>query len=285
MADTGLFIVGGSGGARTREGRPRRIPMMKKHLLILAVALLAVTVGASQTVAAPGAVAAKKCKKKKHKKCKKKKAGPQGPQGPPGVAGVNGTDGSPGTAATTHGTLTISDFVTTAGGPLFLHNPSNGSVSQTPDGIEFGPYANGGLAGGSVEFTGLNGQPLSAVQSLVYFMRYTADNDTGGGGAPYLRIFLEDDGHDLIFSPNSQTPNPDTAQGPFHTWVGTSGTWRYDDDPGGTNPELSFAAQKAAHGTEVISGIYITVGNSAGTNLSGLLREWQINATTYSFGL
>ena len=253
---------------------------MKKLLLILTVALLAFAVGASQTVAAPAAVAAKKCKKKKNKKCKKKKAGSQGPQG---VAGVNGTDGSPGTPATTHGTLTISDFVTTAGGPLFLHNPSNGSVSQTPDGIEFGPYANGGLAGGSVEFTGLNGQPLSAVQTLVYFMRYTADNETGGGGAPYLRIFLEDDGHDAIFSPNTQTPNPDIGPGPFHTWVATSGTWRYDDDPGGTNPELSFATQKAAHGTEVISGIYISVGNSAGTNLSALLREWQINETTYSF--
>jgi hypothetical protein len=253
---------------------------MKKYLLILAVALLALTVGASQTVAAPTAVAAKKCKKKKKKKCKKKKqAGPQGPQGP---AGVNG---APGTPATTHGTLTISDFVTTAGGPLFLHNPSNGSVSQTPDGIEFGPYANGGTAGGSVEFTGLNGQPLSVVRSLVYFMRYTAATDPGGGGAPYLRIFLGNDVHDLIFSPNTQTPSPDIGPGPFHTWVGTSGTWRYDDDPGGTNPELSFAAQKAAHGTEVISGIYISVGNSAGTNLSALLREWQINATTYSFGL
>ena len=257
---------------------------MKKHLLILAVALLALTVGASQTVAAPTAVAAKKCKKKKKKKCKKKKqqAGPQGPQGPQGVPGVNG---APGTPATTHGTLAqVASFTTVAGGPLFIHNASNTTVSQTADGIAFGPYANGGAAGGSVEFTGLNGQPLSAVQSLVYFMRYTAATDPGGGAAPYLRIFLEDDGHDLIFSPNTQTPSPDIGPGPFHTWVATSGTWRYDDDPGGTNPELSFADQQVVHGTEVISGIYISVGQSAGLNLSALLREWQINATNYSFG-
>ena len=71
---------------------------MKKHLLILAVALLALTVRAraSQTVAAPTAVAAKKCKKKKahsakKKNCKKKKqAGPQGPQGPQGPPGPPG---------------------------------------------------------------------------------------------------------------------------------------------------------------------------------------------------
>ena len=65
-----------------------------------------------------------------------------------------------------------------------------------------------------MEYTGLNGQPLSAVQSLVYFMRYTAATDPGGGAAPYLRIFLGGDAHDLIFSPE----HPDTK--PRH-WSGT----------------------------------------------------------------
>src|SRR5262245_43766214 len=131
---------------------------MKKYLLILAVALLALTVGASQTVAAPAAVAAKKCKKKKHKKCKKtkKKKGAQGVQGQPGMNGTNGTNGAPGTPAAVKATLAqVADFTTDAGGPLFIHNASNASVAQNADGIAFGPYADGGLAGGSVEYTGL----------------------------------------------------------------------------------------------------------------------------------
>ena len=179
-------------------------------------------------------------------------------------------------------------FTTAAGGPLFIHNASNTTVKQTADGIEFGPYADGGLAGGSIEYTGLNGQPLSAIQSLVYFMRYTASNDTGGVGVPYLRIFLNGDANDAIFSPNTQPPNPDIAQGPFHTWVATSGVWRYDDD-GGSGGEYGlngapFSTVKADHGTDVISGIYISTGFSAGTNLAALLRNWQINSTEFAFG-
>jgi hypothetical protein len=263
---------------------------MKKYLLILAVALLGLTVGASQTVAAPASAAAKKCKKKKHKKCKKKK-GAQGVQGQPGANGTNGTNGAPGTPAAVKATLAqVPDFTTDAGGPLFIHDASNTTVAQNADGVAFGPYADGGLAGGSVEYTGLNGQPLSAVQSLAYLMRYTADNDTGGVGVPYLRIFLEDDTHDAIFSPNTQPPNPDVSQGPFHTWVATSGVWRYDDDGGSGGPGTygvngaPFSTLQDDHGTETISGIYISVGDSAGTNLAALLREWQINETTYSFG-
>jgi hypothetical protein len=259
-----------------------------RRLLYLAVAVLSITVASSAIATANSGPTAhsSKAKAAKKKKKKKKQQGRQGIQGQQGTNGTNGTSGSPGTPATTHGTLTnVPDFTTSSGGPLFIHNAPNTTVKQTPDGIEFGPYADGGTAGGSIEYTGLNGQPLSAIQSLVYFMRYVASNDTAGIGSPYLRVFLGNDVHDLIFSPNSQTPNPDTAQGPFHTWVATSGTWRYDDDPGGTNPDLSFAAQKTAHGSETISGIYISVGFSAGTNLDALLREWQINATNYSFGL
>ena len=86
----------------------------------------------------------------------------------------------------------------------------------------------------------MNGQPFSDVKHLAFEARYTADNDTGGIGAPYLRIFLEGDTHDAIFSPNTQSPDPDIAQGPFHTWVATAGSWRYDDD-GGTGPDSPFS--------------------------------------------
>jgi hypothetical protein len=257
---------------------------MRRYLIVLAVALLALSVGASQAVAAPSAVAAKKCKKKKgKKKCKKRKKKQTGTQGPQGT----GTAGTPGPPAFVKATLAqVPDFTTAAGGPLFIHNQDNTSVTQTADGIAFGPYADGGAAGGSIEYTGLNGQPLSAARSLVYLARYTSDGDTAGIGSPYLRIFLEGDDHDAIFSPNSQ-PDADVAEGPFHTWAATSGVWRYDDDAGaggeyGLNG-APFAEVVGDHGTETISGIYVSVGFSAGANLAALLREFEVNGTTYSF--
>jgi hypothetical protein len=164
---------------------------------------------------------------------------------------------------------------------------TNASVSLTPDGVEFGPYTDGGAAGGSLYFSGLNGQRLSAVRSLVYYIRYVAEGDTGGVGAPYLRVFLENDTHDAIFSPNTQPPDPDVEEGPFHEWVATSGVWRYDDDAGSGGPYglngAPFSTLIADHGTERISGIYITTGFSAGTNLAALLRWWEINGQRYAF--
>lgn len=167
------------------------------------------------------------------------------------------------------------------GGSFTATNPS---VAMTPDGVKFGPYADGGAAGGSIKFTGLDGASLSSLKSLVYYMRYTATNDTGGVGVPYLRVFLNGDNDDAIFSPNTQSPDPDIAEGPFHEWVATSGSWRYDDDAGNAGDE-SFAQLIADHGTDTISGIYISTGFTSGANLQALLRWMQINGTTYSFGI
>jgi hypothetical protein len=174
--------------------------------------------------------------------------------------------------------------------------PSNGfyatniSVSNTPDGVEFGPYADGAAAGGSICTDTLNGQHLhlSEVQHIAYEARYTADGDTGGVGVPYLRIFLEND-HDAIFSPNTQPPDSDVAEGPFHTWVATAGLWRYDDDAGaggeyGVNG-APFSTVVGDHGTDVITSVCITTGFTSGTNLSALLRSWELNAKDYAFGL
>jgi hypothetical protein len=160
---------------------------------------------------------------------------------------------------------------------------SNGTVANSPDGVEFGPYADGGAAGGSICTNSMNGQPFSDVEHLAFVARYTADNNTGGVGVPYLRVFLENNAHDAIFSPNTQSPDPDTAQGPFHTWVATAGSWRYDDD-GGSGPDSPFLTIRNAHADETISKICISLGNSNGTNLSALLRTWEINNKDYAFG-
>jgi len=159
---------------------------------------------------------------------------------------------------------------------------TNDTVSMTPDGVSFGPYADGGVGHGSLEFDGVNGMTLSDVKNLVYYIRYTSTGDTGGVGVPYLRVFLAGD-HDAIFSPNTQSPDPDIAEGPFHEWVATSGSWRYDDDAG-NGPDESFADLIAGHGSETITGIFVSTGFSSGQNLQALLRWMQINGTTYTFG-
>ena len=165
---------------------------------------------------------------------------------------------------------------------------TNATVKNTKDGVKFGPYADGGATGGSICTNNLDGQPLSDVKHLAYVARYTADNETGGVGVPYLRIFLKND-HDAIFSPNTQPPDPDIGEGPFHTWVATAGLWRYDDDGDAGTGEFGHGAPlgdvKQTHGSEKITDICITTGFSAGTNLSALLRSWEINSKDYAFGL
>jgi hypothetical protein len=160
---------------------------------------------------------------------------------------------------------------------------TNDTVKNSPDGVKFGPYADGGTEGGTICTNSMNGQPFSDVKHLAYEAQYTATNNTGGVGVPYLRIFLENDTADAIFSPNTQLPDPDFAQGPFHTWVATAGSWRYDDDTG-TGPDSPFKTIQNDHADETISGICISVGNSAGTNLSALLRTWEVNTKDYAFG-
>ena len=171
----------------------------------------------------------------------------------------------------------------TGGLPTKRFSASGSFVKNSPDGVKFGPYPDGGLDGGTICTNSMNGQPFSDVKHLAYEARYTATNNTGGVGVPYLRIFLENDTADAIFSPNTQLPDPDFAQGPFHTWVATAGSWRYNDDIG-TGPESPFKTIQNAHADETISGICISVGNSAGTNLSALLRTWEVNTKDYAFG-
>ncbi|HEY6770880.1 MAG TPA: hypothetical protein VI035_00355 [Solirubrobacterales bacterium] len=202
-----------------------------------------------------------------------------GVQGAPGAQGPQGPQGSPGTNASNN-----ESNVTSLGGAFAA---TNGSCDLTPDGFACGPYADGGAAGGSLFYSGLNGQPLSAVESLSFLARYTSEGDTGGVGAPYLRIFLEDDNHDAIFSPNSQPPDSDVDEGPFHTWVATSGLWRYDDDAGaggeyGLNG-APFETVVTDHGDEVISGIFISTGFTAGTSLSSLIRVFEVNGHEFEF--
>jgi hypothetical protein len=197
--------------------------------------------------------------------------GAKGDTGPAGPAGAKGDKGAPGSSSETRITSLPS------GG----FEATNSTVSVTNDGVKFGPYADGGTSGGSVCYDGLNGRTLSDVSTLIYRASYTTDDDNTVG-VPYLRIFLEADTHDVIYSPNTQ-PIPATAEGVEQEWVVNDGTVRYDDDAG-NNPDEDWLDVKAAHADEVISAVCITTGFSGGDNLSALLRSVDINGSRVVFG-
>jgi hypothetical protein len=157
---------------------------------------------------------------------------------------------------------------------------TNPSVASTNDGVHFGPYANGGATGGSLYYSGFNGRTLSDIGALSYTARYNTDNDTPIG-APYLRIFLNGDVDDVIFSPNTQ-PVPQTDENVDNAYNVVAGTVRYDDDSG-NNPDEPWATIQTAHASEVISGIYVSAGFSAGLNLSVLLTHLGVNADDFCF--
>jgi hypothetical protein len=202
----------------------------------------------------------------------KGQTGPAGPAGPVGPAGPSGS-----------GETVVSVLGSTQ--PWDATNPS---VTLTPDGVEFGPYGDAGATGGSVCWKGLNGQPVSAVKSISWSVRYRATAN-GPFAAPYMRLFLNDGtaapagDHNIIFSPNTQSPDPDLDEGEFNEYVMTQGSVRYDDDPG-NGPDSPWATIKAAHATDVVTyDICLTQGFSGGANADALLRWVEVNGKKFVF--
>ena len=160
--------------------------------------------------------------------------------------------------------------------------PSNPTISLTPDGARYGPYPDGQAAGGSVRHLALNGQPFAAITNLAFNINYTEDG-LHQEYSPYLRVFLQDPqgaAHDAIYTPGSQLY---TGQGcgPYQEFVASQGMWRYDSDDGtGGVPLAELQAQYADH---TITKLTITLGYTGGANLTGLLRWWEINSNYYLF--
>ena len=198
--------------------------------------------------------------------------GPQGQQGPQGAAGSKGDKGDKGDKAPTMLRLT-GDFAGT-----------NASVATSLDGVTFGPYSNGGNWGGSVVYHGVDGHTLGSLTQLSYTVDHSSANDSPIA-APYLRIFLDGDTHDVIFDATKcATTVP--AEDVFHTFEVTTGDVRYDDDScDGVPPDQQpWATVKSAHAGEVISGIYVSTGFTGGTDLTAILRELSVNGTPFVFG-
>jgi hypothetical protein len=161
---------------------------------------------------------------------------------------------------------------------------TNASVSTSLDGITFGPYSNGGAWGGSVVYHGADGLTLAGLTQLSYTVDHSSANDSPIA-APYLRIFLNGNTHDVIFDPTKcATTVPPEDQ--FNTFEVTTGDVRYDDDPcsGGPPDQQPWATVVAAHGSEVVSGIYVTTGFTGGADLTAILRSLSVNGHAFVFG-
>jgi hypothetical protein len=198
--------------------------------------------------------------------------GDRGPAGPKGDTGSQGPQGPAGKPATTLQRL-AGDFSAT-----------NASVATSLDGVQFGPYSNGGAWGGSVRYDGANGLKLDQIKQLSYNVMYSAA-DEAKIGAPYLRIFLNDGDHDVVFDATQcATTSPD--KNAFHNFEVVGKDVRYDDDScDGVAPDQQrWSDVVADHGSEVISGIYVTTGFSGGSDLTAVLRGLSVNGHQFTFG-
>lgn len=206
--------------------------------------------------------------------------GPQGPKGDTGPQGPAGPQGPPGTPAPLLQRLS-GDF-----------SGTNASVATTLDGVQFGPYSDGGAWGGSVRYDGADGLTLTQITQLSYKVMYSAA-DTAPIGEAYLRIFLNNDNHDVVFDATqcaTVVPNKNV----FQTFQVVGSNVRYDDDscdgagnhnyPGSPAGQQTWQSVIDHHGNESISGIYVTTGFTGGNDLTALLRSLSVNGHTFTFG-
>lgn len=198
--------------------------------------------------------------------------GNAGRQGPKGDAGQQGPQGPAGKDAPTLQRLT-DGFAGT-----------NASVATSLDGVQFGPYSDGGAWGGSVRYDGANGMKLNQITQLSYNAMYSAA-DEAKIGAPYLRIFLNNGNDDVIFDATKcATTVP--AKNVFNKFEVVGNDVRYDDDScdGVAPDQQAWSDVLAAHGSDVISGIYVSTGFTGGSNLTALLRGLSVNNHQFTFG-
>ena len=118
--------------------------------------------------------------------------GAQGPIGPQGVTGAKGNTGRKtaptGSELALRGRRASRRPGTHARTMLRLtghFSGSNASVATTLDGVQFGPYSNGGTAGGSVAFDGVNGLTLAEIDQLAYTVKHSSADDNSIT-SPYL---------------------------------------------------------------------------------------------------
>ena len=160
---------------------------------------------------------------------------------------------------------------------------TNATVATTLDGVQFGPYPDGATAAGSVRYAGANGLTLAQITQLSFTVMHSSA-DGNPIASPYLRIFLNNGNDDVIFDP-TQCDAVVPTERVFHTYEVTTSDVRYDDDgcTGAANQQ-PWSTVVAAHGTEVVSGIFVTTGGTGGDTLAAILRSLKVNGSDFVFG-
>jgi hypothetical protein len=200
-----------------------------------------------------------------------------GAPGAPGAQGATGPQGPKGDGQIN---------VLTAGNGITATNPS---VKFTTAGVVFGPYSDSGSQGGSVKVTNLpTGTTLADIADLTYTASYHHSGGSDNGDAPYLRVFLDNDGDgavddDVVFGPSTQkgacagsgggsSSTQCNSSDRLIKYDVTKGGVRYDDDPGST-PNLSWDELVNAHKTDKVLAIVVTTGFSLAGTQGALLNS------------
>ena len=203
-------------------------------------------------------------------------AGAQGPKGDRGPQGPQGQQGAPARAML----RLAGDFAGT-----------NASVATSLDGVQFGPYSDGGPWGGSVRYDGANGLTLSQLTQLSYKSMYSAGRQGPDRRGVPARLPRRRTRRRLFDPTQCATQVP--AVNVFNTFEMVGSHVRYDDDScdgAGINysdsPAGSRAGRRCLRTTAPRSSrrIYVTTGFSGGADLTAILRSISVNGDSFVFG-
>ena len=161
---------------------------------------------------------------------------------------------------------------------------TNATVATTLDGVQFGPYPDGATAAGSVRYAGANGLTLAQITQLSFTVMHSSA-DGNPIASPYLRIFLNNGNDDVIFDPTqcaTRSCRPSAYSTPTKSRRATFATTMTAAlAPANQQP---WSTVVAAHGTEVVSGIFVTTGGTGGDTLAAILRSLKVNGSDFVFG-
>ena len=171
---------------------------------------------------------------------------------------------------------------------------SNPSVKQVGEGVQFGPYADGGAAGGSLLYKGGNGLKLSEVGNFSFTFSYN-QRENWSGAVPYGRIWLDTNNNGVWDDPQSDDPDKaimfdpskggafgTLSQGIDHSFGTSDNSVRFDDDSG-IGGQRKWDDVVAAHGDEDVVMVGVTAGFTGSTNVSAMLKKLTFNGETFSF--
>ena len=167
---------------------------------------------------------------------------------------------------------------------------TNPSVKQVDEGVQFGPYANGGTAGGTLLYEGGNGLKLSEVGNFSFTFSYN-QRENWSGAVPYGRIWLDTNENGvwdrtvdeaIMFDPSKGGAFGTLSQGIDHSFGTSDNSVRFNDDSG-NGGQRTWDEVVAAHGDEDVVMVGVSAGFTGSTNVSAMLKKLTFNGETFSF--